>query len=75
MIYVNVLLAFLPSLTLWLAGSALLASFVFKTEARHPDVAHRAAWQAVETALVFGLFAGCFALWIVLTYFLQLVNK
>jgi hypothetical protein len=75
MIYVNVLLAFVPSVTVWLIGSSLLASFVFKTEARHPDFARRAAWQAVEIGLVFGLFVGCVGMWIVLTYFLQLVNK
>jgi hypothetical protein len=75
MLFVNVLLAFVPALTVWLIGSSVLASFVYRTETRRPDFAERKAWQAIETALVFGLFAGCVGLWIVLTYLLQLVNK
>lgn len=73
MLFVNLLLAFVPSLTVWLVGSQLLASFVYRTESKNPRLGR--SWYAVETGLVFAMFAGSVAMWIGLTLLLQAVNK
>ena len=72
---VNLALAFLPSLTLWVICSWALAHFVFRKESRRPELIGRASWKAVETALVAGVFFGCVAIWFGLAMLLDFVIK
>jgi hypothetical protein len=75
MLLLNTVLAFVPAVTVWLAASQLLAWFLFRTELRRPDLEESTAWHAIETTLVFLVFAGSVMVWIGLTILLQHVNK
>ena len=71
MLVVNLILAFVPSVTLWIAASQLLASFIYRTEMRRPGIQGSTLWYAAETLLVFLVFAGSVGAWAGLTILLQ----
>jgi hypothetical protein len=75
MLVLNTALAFVPAVTIWIAASHLLATFLFRAELRRPDLHERTVWHVVETTLVFLVFAGSVLSWIGLTILLQHVNK
>lgn len=68
---VHLAMAFLPSLTIWLIGSWVVANYIFKIEARSPALMGTSRWKAVETALVSGVFFGSVAIWIALAMVLD----
>ena len=74
MMWVNAALAFLPSLTVWIVASHFLATFIYRTETRRPELVGRTPWHAVETSLIFLVFVGSVGIWIGLIYLLQHVN-
>jgi hypothetical protein len=75
MLVLNTILAFVPALSLWLVASQLLAMLLYRTEHRKPELEENRVWHAVETTLVFLVFAGSVLAWIGLTILLQRVNK
>jgi hypothetical protein len=70
---VNLALAFLPAVTVWLIGSWAIAHFIFRKEASSPQLMGRASWKALEVALVSGVFVGSALIWIGLAMFLDFV--
>jgi hypothetical protein len=75
MLYLNIILAFLPALTVWFICSGFLAHFIYRVEMGRPDLGNRVAWWVLETALVFGVFVGSVGVWIGLTCLLQQVTR
>jgi hypothetical protein len=75
MLVLNTALAFVPAVTIWIATSHVLAAFLYRTELRRPDLHESTFWHAIETTLVFLVFAGSVLAWIGLTILLQHVNK